>query len=160
MEKLSAVHGVAEVLTLQSQRAGGRGAADQRAYFFDTLAEYQWARHAEALMPSSIDQLVKPVTEICDHYDLVLWELTSRHVDHYFAGPGKRVRGTVRTKINNIDGYCAFLEQRFAGEIARRFGARLESPSRYVQQAPAPRGLRAEDPVVPAGDARVLRRVA
>ncbi|MGW7276477.1 tyrosine-type recombinase/integrase [Streptomyces sp. NPDC054864] len=129
-EKLLAVpeRGVAEVLTLQSQRAGGSGAADQRAYFFDTLAEYQWARDAAGLMASSIDQLVKPVIEICDHYGLVPWELSPGHVDRYFAGPGKRARGTVRTKINNIDGYFTFLEQRFAGEIARRFGARVESP--------------------------------
>lgn len=121
-------HGLAEVLTLGSQRSAGNGPADQRAYFFDTLAEYQWARDAAGLMPSTIDQLVKPVIEVCDHYGLVPWELTPKHVDRYFAGPGKRARGTVRTKINNIDGYFAFLEQRYAGEIARRFGTAVESP--------------------------------
>ncbi|MDA5283889.1 site-specific integrase [Streptomyces sp. Isolate_45] len=119
---------MAEVLTLGPQRGGGSGPADQRAYFFDTLAEYQWARDAAGLMPATIDQLVKPVVEVCDHYGLVPWELTPRHVDQYFAGPGKRARGTVRAKINNIDGYFAFLEQRFAGEISRRFGALVESP--------------------------------
>ncbi|MEV0937637.1 hypothetical protein ACIBMX_10445 [Streptomyces phaeochromogenes] len=33
--------GLAEVLTLQSQRGGGSCPGDQRAYFFNTLAEYQ-----------------------------------------------------------------------------------------------------------------------
>ena len=30
--------------------------------------------------------------------------------------------------MNTIDGYFAFLEQRYAGEIARRFGVSVESP--------------------------------
>ncbi|GAA1912810.1 hypothetical protein GCM10009837_41830 [Streptomyces durmitorensis] len=116
------------MLTLGSQRGAGSGTDGQRAYFFDTLAEYQWAQDAAGLMPATIDQLVKPVIEVCDHYDLVPWELAPKHVDQYFAGLGKRARGTVRAKINNIDGYFAFLEQRHAGEIARRFGAAVESP--------------------------------
>jgi integrase/recombinase XerC len=49
-------------------------------------------------------------------------------VDRYFAGVGKRSHSTVRQKINRIDGYFAFLEQRYVGEIARRFGATVESP--------------------------------
>jgi site-specific recombinase XerD len=35
---------------------------------------------------------------------------------------------TVRRKTNSIDGYFTFLEQRYAGEIARRFGVAVESP--------------------------------
>ena len=30
--------------------------------------------------------------------------------------------------MNQIDGYFAFLEQRYAGEIARRYGVAVESP--------------------------------
>jgi integrase len=43
-------------------------------------------------------------------------------------GPGKRARSTVRQKMNLLDHYFAFLEQRYAGEIARRFGVGVESP--------------------------------
>ncbi|GAA3246776.1 site-specific integrase [Streptomyces labedae] len=120
-------NGLAEVFSLHTHRAGRAGQQDERSYFFDTLAEYQWARDAAGLMPSSIDQLVKPVLEICEHYDLVPWQLTPTLLDRYFAGPGKRARPTVRTKINKIDAYFAFLEQRYAGEIHRRFGTAVES---------------------------------
>jgi hypothetical protein len=34
----------------------------------------------------------------------------------------------VRAKITKIDGYFAFLEQRYAGEIGSLFGAVVESP--------------------------------
>ena len=61
-------------------------------------------------------------------YGLVPWRLTPRHVDRYFSGPGKRAGATVRQKLNRIDGYFAFLEQRYGGEIARRFGCAVESP--------------------------------
>ena len=44
------------------------------------------------------------------------WRLTSRQVDLYFAGPGKRGRSTMRQKLNRIDGYFTFLEQRYAGD--------------------------------------------
>ncbi|MFC8622027.1 hypothetical protein [Streptomyces anulatus] len=43
------------------------------SHFLDTLAEYQWARDADGWMPSTIDQLVKPVLEIYEHFDLVPW---------------------------------------------------------------------------------------
>ncbi|MFD3524872.1 tyrosine-type recombinase/integrase [Streptomyces sp. NPDC058653] len=119
---------LADVVTLHRGRSAAAGARDERGYFFDTLAEYQWARDAAGLMPSSIDQLVKPVIEVCEFYDLVPWRLVSRDLDRYFAGPGKRARSTVRAKISNIDRYFAFLEQRYAGEIARLFGAVVESP--------------------------------
>jgi hypothetical protein len=58
----------------------------------------------------------------------VPWKLTPRHIDQYFAGPGKRASSTVRQKLTRIDGYFAFVEQRYAGEIARRFGCVVESP--------------------------------
>lgn len=102
--------------------------AHERSCFFDTLAEYQWARDAAGLMPASIDQLVKPVIEVCEHYNVVPWQLTSAALDRYFTGPGKRARSTVRAKINKIDAYFVFLEQRYAGEIHRLFGSVVESP--------------------------------
>ncbi|MFF5307649.1 tyrosine-type recombinase/integrase [Streptomyces sp. NPDC013161] len=120
--------GLADVLTLQRRRAAESRAEDEQGFFVDTLAEYQWARDAAGLMPRTIDKLVKPVIEVCEYFDLVPWRLQPRHVDHYFAGPGKRARSTVRTKMNMIDGYFAFLEQRYASEIARRFGVGVESP--------------------------------
>ncbi|MFJ2752710.1 tyrosine-type recombinase/integrase [Streptomyces sp. NPDC087297] len=120
--------GLADVFTLQRQRSASAGPVEERDYFFDTLAEYQWARDAAGLMPQTIDQLIKPVIELCEFYDVVPWRLAPKHLDQYFAGAGKRARSTVRAKINKIDGYFAFLEQRYAGEIARRFGAAVESP--------------------------------
>ncbi|MGW7139339.1 hypothetical protein [Streptomyces xanthophaeus] len=54
-------------------------------------------------MPSSISQLVKPVIEVCEHYDVVPWQLTPAALDRYFAGPGKRARKTVLAKINKVD---------------------------------------------------------
>ncbi|MFC9682827.1 tyrosine-type recombinase/integrase [Streptomyces sp. NPDC056948] len=119
--------GLAEVFSLHTYRSRS-GQADERSYFFDTLAEYQWARDAAGLMPASIDQLVKPVIELCEHYDVVPWQLTPTALDRYFAGPGKRARATVLAKINKIDAYFAFLEQRYAGEIHRLYGAVVESP--------------------------------
>ncbi|MCX4486579.1 hypothetical protein OG890_21980 [Streptomyces anulatus] len=59
------------------------------SHFLDTTAEYQWARDAAGLMQSTVDQLVKPVLEIHEHYDLVPWQLSPRMLDRYFAGPGK-----------------------------------------------------------------------
>ncbi|WP_209440731.1 site-specific integrase [Amycolatopsis thermoflava] len=66
--------------------------------------------------------------ELCDHYETVPWRLQPKQLDRYFAGPGKRARATVRAKITKIDDYFAFLEQRYAGEISRLFGAVVESP--------------------------------
>lgn len=51
----------------------------------------------------AIDQLGKPVPEFCEHYDLVLWQLTPTLLDRCFAGPGKRAWPTARTKNNKID---------------------------------------------------------
>ncbi|WP_082310146.1 tyrosine-type recombinase/integrase [Nonomuraea sp. SBT364] len=120
--------GLADVLTLQRRQAAEIAADDQENFFLDTLAEYQWARDAAGLAPSTLDKLIKPVLEICQHYGVVAWQLTPRQVDMYFAGAGKRGRSTVRQKVCLIDGYFSFLEQRYAGEIARRFGVAVESP--------------------------------
>ncbi|MFD0041582.1 hypothetical protein ACFVIZ_28545 [Streptomyces anulatus] len=43
------------------------------SHFLDTPAEYQWAPDAAGWMPSTIDQLGKPVLEIYEHFDLVPW---------------------------------------------------------------------------------------
>lgn len=88
----------------------------------------QWARDAAGLAPTTLDGLIKPVVEICEFYGTVPWQLSSREVDRYFAGAGKRATSTLRGKINKIDAYFAFLEQRYAGEIMRRFGHAVESP--------------------------------
>ncbi|SCE51048.1 hypothetical protein GA0115242_14432 [Streptomyces sp. SolWspMP-5a-2] len=77
---------------------------------------------------SRIDQLIKPVIEVCDFYGTVPWRLNPREVDKYFAGPGKRAHDTHRQKLNHIDAFFAFLEQRYAHEIMMRFGATVESP--------------------------------
>jgi integrase/recombinase XerC len=120
--------GLADVVTLQRRRAAAEHAEDEEGFFADTLAEYRWARDAAGLAPSTLDQLIKPVIEVCEFHGLAPWRLMPRHLDQYFAGPGKRSRATVLQKINRIDGYFAFLEQRYAGEIARLFGAGVESP--------------------------------
>ena len=120
--------GLADVVTLQRRRAAEIDGGGEESFFLDTLAEYQWARDAAGLAATTLDRLTKPVLEICGHYGLAPWRLTPRQVDKYFAGPGKRGRSTVRQKMNIIDSYFAFLEQRYAGEIARRYGVAVESP--------------------------------
>lgn len=120
--------GLADVFSLHCRRAGAVRPENEREFFFETLAEYQWARDAAGLVPHTIDLLVKPVIEICEHYGTVPWKLEPRDLDQFFAGPGKRARATVRSKITKIDHYFAFLEQRYAGEISRRFGAAVVSP--------------------------------
>lgn len=119
---------LADVVTLQRRRQARLSAQDEESFFVDTLSEYQWARDAAGLAASTLDNLIKPVIEVCDYYGVVPWRLTAREVDRYFAGPGKRAHSTTRKKINSIDGFFAFLEQRYAGEIMRRFGAAVESP--------------------------------
>lgn len=103
-------------------------ATDEESFFVDTVLEYQWARDVAGLASSTLDKLLKPVIEVCDYYGVVPWRLTSRELDKYFAGPGRRAQATVRQKLNRIDGYFAFLEQRYGGEIARRFGGAVKSP--------------------------------
>jgi integrase/recombinase XerC len=120
--------GLADVLTLGSRRPVAGLADDESLFFTDTLAEYQWARDVAGLAASTLDQVTRPVIEVCEYFGLVPWRLTPRHVDRYFSGPGKRAGATVRKKLNRIDCYFAFLEQRYGGEIARRFGCAVESP--------------------------------
>lgn len=120
--------GLADVVTLQRRRTVELSAGDEEAFFLDSLAEYQWARDVAGLAASTLDRLIKPIVEVCEHYGVAPWRLTSRQMDGYFAGVGKRGRSTMRQKLNMIDAYFAFLEQRYAGEIARRFGVGVESP--------------------------------
>ncbi|GFH81498.1 hypothetical protein Sgou_61680 [Streptomyces gougerotii] len=86
------------------------------------------ARDVAGLAQETLDGLIKPVIEVCEFYGTVPWKLTSREVDRYFAGPGKRAQSTMRCKIGKIDRYFAFLEQRYAVEIMSRFGAVVDAP--------------------------------
>ncbi|MEU2744242.1 site-specific integrase [Streptomyces sp. NPDC007095] len=127
-ELLGGEPGLSDVLLLQRRYAGGADEEDEQLFFMDALVEYQWARDVAGLASSTLDGLTKPVIEVCDHYGVVPWRLTPRHVDRYFAGVGKRQAPTVRSKLNRIDHFFAFLEQRYAHEIFQRFGAAVESP--------------------------------
>jgi len=120
--------GLADVVTLQRRKDAMVSDGDEESFFLDTIAEYQWARDAAGLAPATLDGLTKPILEVCQHYGLAPWRLTPRHLDKYFAGAGKRARSTVRRKMTLIDSYFTFLEQRYAGEIARRYGLAVESP--------------------------------
>lgn len=121
--------GLADVLTLQRRAADSAAPEAERALFQDTLAEYCWARDVAGLAPRTLQRLVAPVLELCSFYDVVPWRLTSRDLDRYFSGEGKPgQRSTMLSKMTRIDGYFAFLEQRYAGEILRRFGAAVASP--------------------------------
>lgn len=119
---------LAEVVALHRQRPGGSAVDLERRFFVDTVAEYQWARDAAGLARSTLDQLVKPVIEVCEFFNDVPWRLSPRQLDQYFSGPGKRAPSTVRLKMSRIDGYFAFLEQRYGSEISNRFGVEVESP--------------------------------
>ncbi len=125
---VAAEPGLADVVTLQRKRAATATADEEEDFFVDTVAEYQWARDAAGLAQGTLDQLVQPVLELRDHFGVAAWRLTPRQVDQYFAGPGKRASSTMRSKSNKIDHYFAFLEQRYAGELLRRFGVVVESP--------------------------------
>ncbi|MEU6815487.1 hypothetical protein [Streptomyces sp. NPDC046860] len=119
---------LADVVTLQRRAAATVTDGDADAFFQDTLMEYLWARDVAGLAPTTLHRQVQPVVEVCDFYDLPPWQITPRHLDQYFAGVGKRAPSTLRGKLLKIDGYFHFLEQRYAGEIARRFGVAVESP--------------------------------
>lgn len=119
--------GLADVLTLQRPSVPSSSREAERGLYQDSLAEYCWARDVAGLAATTLKQLVQPVIEVCTFYDVLPWELTLRMLGQYFAGPGKRGRQTVRKKITNIHHYFAFLEQRHAGEIRRRFAAIVES---------------------------------
>ncbi|MEU4107167.1 hypothetical protein ACGFYT_15310 [Streptomyces sp. NPDC048208] len=128
---------------------------DERALFQDTVAEYLWARDVAGLLPRTLESLVKPVLQICSFYDTVPWRLTPRDVDRYFAGPGKaRKHSTTRSKITRIDGFFAFLEQRY-----RRDPAELRSRSRVAHrrlQPTEPAGIC----VSAAGDALITSSIS
>lgn len=120
--------GLADVEVIQAARSGAADLADESKFFVETIAEYGWARDVSGLAPSTLQSLVRPVLEVCDHYGCVPWRLTSRQFDQYFSGPGKRHHSTMRKKASQVDTYYAFLEQRYGGEIARRFGVTVRSP--------------------------------
>ncbi len=66
---------LAEVVTLQRRKAAEASAGDEESFYLDTLAEYQWARDVAGLAATTLDRLVKPVVEICEHYGVVAWRL-------------------------------------------------------------------------------------
>ncbi|ORL81632.1 integrase [Prescottella equi] len=119
---------LADVATLQRRISESADPIDETAFFHETIAEYGWARDVAGLAPSTLQTLIKPVLELCDYFDCVPWRLTPRQFDQYFAGPGKRHHSTIRKKTAQVDRYFAFLEQRYGGEIARRYGVAVESP--------------------------------
>jgi len=120
--------GLADLVLLQRQASARVCAENEHGFYQDSMAEYLWARDVAGLSPTTLQGLLRPVIELCSFYELVPWRLTPRHLDQYFAGPGKRALSTTRSKLTKIDSYFRFLEQRYAGEILRRFGARVESP--------------------------------
>ncbi|MEU8512917.1 hypothetical protein AB0C76_15195 [Kitasatospora sp. NPDC048722] len=85
--------------------------------------------------PLTLERLVQPVVEICDFSGVVPWRLTAREIDRYFADPGKRAHATARTKMNGIDGYFAFLGQRYAGEIATKENTSQMRQDRILDEA-------------------------
>ena len=62
--------GLADVVTLQRRKDAEVSDGDEESFFLDTLAEYQWARDAAGLAPTTLDGLTKPVLEVCQHYGL------------------------------------------------------------------------------------------
>lgn len=121
--------GLADVVSLHRRsRATAKDPDEEERLFADTVAEYQWARDAAGLAPGTLEHLVQPILEVCDYFRVAAWRLTPQHLDRYFSGPGKRAPSTLRGKFNRIDHFFAFLEQRYAGEIAKRFGVAVESP--------------------------------
>ncbi|KUN49319.1 hypothetical protein AQJ27_02025 [Streptomyces olivochromogenes] len=120
--------GLADVQVLQRRAVAQTHAVDEQGFYLETVSEYLWARDVAGPAPTTLENLVRPVMELCSFYDLVPWRLTPRYVDRFYVGQGRRARSTVRSELTKIDSYFAFLEQRCAGEIARRFGATVESP--------------------------------
>ncbi|MCX4571681.1 hypothetical protein OHB41_00290 [Streptomyces sp. NBC_01571] len=84
---------LAEVVKLQRRRQAQISPHDKESFFLDTLSEYRWARDAAGPASTTLDGLIKPVIEVCEFYGAVPWQLTSRAVDRYLAGPGKRPSG-------------------------------------------------------------------
>lgn len=125
-ERRGAAGALAEVVPFG--RPGRRSPDDAQSYFVDTLAEYRWARDAAGLAPGTLENLIQPIIEIADYFETQPWNLAPQDIDRYFAGPGKHAPSTVRGKMQKIDGYFAFLEQRYGSEIHRRFGVTVSSP--------------------------------
>ncbi len=63
--------GLADVITLQRRKSAALSDGDEESFFLDTVAEYQWARDAAGLAATTLDRLVKPIIEVCQHYGLV-----------------------------------------------------------------------------------------
>ena len=152
--------GLADVVTLQRRRAAEVSDGDERSFFVDTLAEYQWARDAAGLAATTLDRLTKPVLEICEHYGLVAWRLTPRQVDQYFAGAGQ---------ARPVDGAAEDEHHRQLLRVPGAAVCRGDRPplrggrrvaGRRVQPSPPPRRLRAAGAAVAAGGPRVLRPLA
>lgn len=47
--------GLADVVTLQRRRQARLSADDEESFFVETLSEYQWARDAAGLAPTTLD---------------------------------------------------------------------------------------------------------
>ncbi|MFJ8349414.1 hypothetical protein ACIQ9J_24245 [Streptomyces sp. NPDC094153] len=148
--------GLADVVTLQRRRQARMSADDEESFFLDMLSEYQWARDAAGLAPTTLDGLIKPVIEVCEYYGTVPWQLTPREVDKYFAGPGKRApasghsrhcaeRSTrsTRTSSSSSNGTrvrsCAASEPPSSLRSTRSTGRATEGTSGYASRRP---GLR------------------
>ncbi|MFF8798071.1 hypothetical protein [Streptomyces globisporus] len=85
--------GLADVQILQRRAAAQSDAVDEQGFYLETVSEYLWARDVAGLAPSTLENLVRPVLELCSFYDLVPWRLTPRHVDRFYtrgAGPVRR----------------------------------------------------------------------
>ena len=67
--------GLADIVTMQRRKAAEISEGDEEGFFLDTIAEYQWARDAAGLAQATLDGLVKPVIEVCEHYGLAPWRL-------------------------------------------------------------------------------------
>ncbi|MER6316631.1 hypothetical protein ABT237_23130 [Streptomyces sp. NPDC001581] len=129
---------LADVVTLQRRAAAGASPDDARTLFQDTLAECCWARDVAGLAATTLSRLVQSVIELCSFYDVVPWELSSRALDQYFAGPGKRAHSTNRRKITLIDHYFAFLGAALRGGDRAPVRCGGGVACRCVQPAAAP----------------------
>ncbi|GAA0513845.1 MULTISPECIES: hypothetical protein [Streptomyces] len=123
--------GLADVQILQRRAAAQSDAIDEQGFYLETVSEYLWARDVAGLAPTTLENLVRPILELCSFYDLVPWRLTPRHVDRFYTGPGRRARSTVRSKLTKLDSYFAFLEQPSAisGPVRRSATSRPSRPT-------------------------------
>src|SRR6202167_4474873 len=152
--------GLAGIVTLQRRKAAQISEGGEEGFFLDTIAEYQWARDAAGLAQATLDGLVKPVIEVCEHYGLAPWRLAPRHVGKYLAREGKRAGATVRRNKKTERRLLRLPRAAVWGgdPPPLRPGGRVTG--RPVQPAPAPRRLRPAGPALAAGPAGVLRPLA